>query len=360
MRKQSGRILLAATISMFAWSCNQSDPAPKGDYVSGVFVINEGNFLQNNGGISYFSREKTTAESDLFSLVNKTPIQGGAQGYIVTGETGLILVDNDKAGLDKVQIVNSNTFTTVATIGAPDIENPRKVVASSSTKAYVSCWGTNSDYTYKTGYIAVIDLTTNKVTKKINIANGPDNLFYNNGKLVVGTTTFGSGKTLTVINTATDEVAKTVTFSGVPVPVGIDANGKLWVSSGIDMVKLNVETYAVESTLKIGSDASKSAGPFALSADLKTVYFVLSYFDALYKQHGATYKFAITDAQINVTTPFLQRIFTGLAVDPSQGLLYAGATPSLGQAGYAVRYRPDGSVVDSVKVGISPTGFFFR
>ena len=54
------------------------------------------------------------------------------------------------------------------------------------------------------------------------------------------------------------------------------------------------------------------------------------------------------------------RYFTGLTIDPTQGLLYAAVTPSSTQAGYAVRYRGDGNVVDSIKVGISPNGFFFQ
>jgi hypothetical protein len=275
----------------------------------------------------------------------------------VSGERGLVLVDNSTTGLDKVQIVNSNTFETVATLGTPDIENPREVVIVSSNKAYVSCWGVNDDYAYKNGYIAVIDLSTNKVTKKIALANGPENLVYNNGKVFVGTTTYTTGKALTVISTATDEVSKSVTFTGTAVPIGIDANGKLWVNSGIQALKLNADTYAVESTLNIGTDAKKSAGNFAISSDLKTIYFLLT---SNYGATGETYKFAITDTQINVTTPFIKRVFSGLNVDPQQGLIYAAVTPSYTQAGYAVRYRADGTVVDSLKVGIAPTGFTFR
>jgi hypothetical protein len=123
---------------------------------------------------------------------------------------------------------------------------------------------------------------------------------------------------------------------------------------------LNTETFAVETTLKIGTDASKTPGNFAMAPDLSTIYFVLSSFDANYVNHGATYKFSINDTQVNVTTPFINRIFTGLAVDPTQGLVYAAVTPSYTQSGYAVRYRGDGTLVDSVKVGVAPTGFFFK
>jgi YVTN family beta-propeller protein len=205
MKKQLSRLVLAAFLSVLAWSCNQKDPVAKGDYVQGVFVTTIGNFFDNNGGLSYFRREHNTAESDLFAKVNGSDLKGGVAAYTTTGERGLILVDNSNAGQDKVQIVDANSFEQIAAIGTPDIENPRDVVASGN-KAYVSCWGTNSDYTYRTGYIAVIDLSTNKVTKKISIGNGPQDLVIHNGKLFIGTAAFGGGRTLTVMNTASDEI----------------------------------------------------------------------------------------------------------------------------------------------------------
>lgn len=359
MKKQLASSIATAFLAVLAWSCNQSDPKPKGDYVQGVFVMNAGNFLQNNGGVSYFSREDNSAEAELFAAVNGAPINGGVEDYTAVDALGIILIDNSAAGQDKVQFVNSHTFQAEGSIGAPDIENPREVVIANN-KAYVTCWGANSDYTYKTGYVAVIDLTTKKVTKKIDIAKGPENLIHSNGKIYVGTTTFTDGNALTVISTANDEVAKTITLTGTATPIGADANGKIWTAAGISAQRINPDSYAVEATLPIGSDPSKTPGSFAFSTDLKTIYFVLTYYDANFNPHGETYKFAITDSQINLNAPFVKKYFTGLGVDPTQGLIYAGVSPSPTQAGYAVRYRADGSVVDSVKVGISPTGFFFK
>ncbi|WP_026629358.1 YncE family protein [Dyadobacter alkalitolerans] len=360
MKKQLFRLASLTSLSLFAWSCNQSDPAPKGDYIQGVFVVNEGNFSQNNGAISFFTREQTTAEIDIFNTANGTTLKGGVQDYVALDATGIILVDNMSAGQDKVEIVNSNTFQRIATIGAPEIENPREVVFGSNNKAYVSCWGTNADFKFTTGYVAVVDLVTNKVVDQIEITSGgPENLVLNNGKLFVGTVSYGGGTTLTVINTTTNAIDKSIAFENAPNPIGIDADGKLWVNDGIKVIKMNPDSYNVDATLSLGSDATKSASNFAFSPDKRTVFFVLSYFDAA-GEHGGTYKFGISDAQVNVTTPLIKRIFTGLAVDPTQGLLYAGVTPSFAQAGYALRYRADGSLVDSVKVNVAPTGFFFK
>jgi hypothetical protein len=359
MKKQLTGSITAAFLSILAWSCNQSDPAPKGSYVRGVFVSNEGNFFNNNGGVSYFPREKNTADADIFAAVNGTALKGGVQDFVAVDGKGIILVDNSAAGQDKLEFVDSYTFKSEGSIGTPDIENPREVVIVGN-KAYVSCWGTNADTKYTTGYIAVIDIAAKKVTKKINVADGPENLVYSNGKLYVGTTQWGAGDKLTVINTTSDESTSPIATPGIANPVGIDANGKLWVNAGEKVVRINPETNATEATLTIATEGFKAPGNFTLSADLKSIFFVLSWYNSAGKEQGATYKFGIADSQIAMTTPLIPRPFSGLSVDPNQGLLYAGVTPSYAQAGYAVRYRADGSLVDSIKVGVAPTGFFFQ
>ncbi len=358
MRKPLTRILTVTLISAIAWSCNQSDPAPKGSYVQGVFIGNEGNFAQNNGNISFLSREKNIADTDVFSLVNGSNFKGGVQGYAVAGDHGLILVDNSNPGSDKIEIVTANTFVTEGSIGAPDIENPREVISIGGTKAYVTNWGTlNSNSSYPVGYVAVVDLATKKVTKKITTDKGPENLVLYKDKVFVGDYPFSGGRNLSVISTTTDAVTKTITFKSEPNPIGIDINNKLWVQAGLELFRLNADTYEIETTLSISNNTAKTAGHFAMAPDLKTIYFVLSYD---YEAHGETYKFSITDTQVNITTPFAKRVFSGLAVDPLQGLIYAGVTPGYAQSGYTLRLRSDGTLVDSVKVGIAPTSFYFR
>jgi hypothetical protein len=356
MKKQLTKGILAASLSFLVWSCNQSDPAPKGDYVDGVFVTTLGNWSDNNGSLSFFKRERREADLDVYATVNGGNLKGGAQGYAFMEGKGAIAVDNSAAGQDKVEIVDANTMEKIASIGAPDIENPMRVAFASSSKLYVSCWGTNSDYAYSTGYIAVIDLNTNRVTKKINIAKGPKDVLVHAGKLYVGTTDYTNGKTLTVIDTNTDEIVKTVEFDGAPSPIGIDANGLLWVGAGRSISKVSMDSYA-KATLNAGNDISKLVANMTLSLDKRTIFFMLT---SDFGTKGQVYKVGIDDSVIDMSKPFINRFFTGLDVDPKQGLIYAAVDPDPVQSGYAVRYRTDGSVVDSIKVGASPIGFVFR
>jgi YVTN family beta-propeller protein len=361
MQKQVVKGLAVVALSVGMWSCREKDPEPKA-YDSGVVVLNGGNFFDNNGSLSFFAREQSVAEGDVFLKENGSPLTGGVQGYAEGGGYGLILVDNSTAGQDKVEIVTAGTFKRVGTLRAPDIENPRSVVVVSGTKAYVSCWDATGDFSdfYKNpGYVAVVDLPTQRVVKRIAAPKGAERLVQVGTEVYVGTS---AGTVLTVLDVATDAVKRSITVGTSPNPIALDANGKLWVESGSNVVRLNPASGAVEATLRVGTHPAKTASQFAISPDLRSFYFVYSFFDPAdgFKQKGEVYRFSITDASISASQPFVRRVFSGLAVDPMQGLVYAGVTPSFKQAGYVVRYRTDATVVDSVKVEIAPSGFYFK
>ncbi|GAB3176814.1 YncE family protein [Telluribacter humicola] len=363
MNKLVLRVLGVGLLAGISWSCQERDPEPQQAYDNGVFVLNAGNFTDNNGSISFFNREKTTAEGDIFFKENGAALTGGVQGYAEGGGYGLILVDNSTAGQDKVEIVNSGTFKREATLAAPDIENPRSVVVVNATKAYVACWDATGDFSnfYKNpGYIAVVDLVTKKVTKKIAVNKGAERMVQVGNDVYLGYV--GDANSITVIDAGTDAIKRSIQVGTAPNPIAVDANGKIWVSSGKEVVRINPQSNAVETTLKVGSDLRKSASHFAMSPDRQNIYFLYSFYDAAdgYKQKGEVYRFSINDTSISATQPFANRVFSGLSVDPMQGLIYAGVTPSFKQSGYVLRYRTDGSVVDSVKVEIAPSGFYFK
>jgi hypothetical protein len=90
---------------------------------------------------------------------------------------------------------------------------------------------------------------------------------------------------------------------------------------------------------------------------------VYSFYDPAdgYKQKGETYSFSINDTSIPANTPYINRLFSGLGVDPRDGTIYAGVTPSYKQAGYVLRFNPTTvRLIDSVRVEIAPSGFYFR
>lgn len=367
MNKQWREGILAGLWLLSVWGCKTPDTAPS-PYESGVYIINAGSSFDNNGSISFLPRNAAAASTDIFNAVNGRSLPGVVQGYTEIDGKGVILVDNNKVGQDKIEIVESGTFKSLGTIQAPDVENPRAIVSAGPNKAYVSCWDATGDFSNfypKPGYVLVIDLASRTVIKKIPVTRGADRMVAVGSEVYVGSV--GGERVLAVIDTEKDEVRQ----PGVDVavntnPLAIDANGRLWAyaASPKEMVRINTATKAVDVRLKVGNSA-KSLASVALSQDKQTFYFVNSFVDSNdnFREKGELYSFRITDATIPATTPIVNRLFSGLGVDPQSGYLYAGVNPSAKQAGYVLRYRPNGNsvvLVDSVKAEIAPSKFYFR
>lgn len=345
------------------YSCDNKDEAtPTLPYDNGVIVVNEGNFTDNNGTLSLIERGTQNASYDIFFKENAKSFAGILTGYAEVNGKGIVLVDNSTAGRDVIEIVNAGTFKSETTIPSSEIENPRNVLKVSETKAYVTAWDVTGGATFYSnpGYVAVLDLVSNKITKKIPVENGAENIVIIGNEAFVGSV--GGKTTISVLDIATDAVKQTIEVGASPNVIGVDVNNKLLVYAGSQLKKVNVSSKAVEGTITITSPiAGLSPSKFTLSKDKKTIIFTLSGYDANWTPLGGqTYSGSVDATTIAPSSPFINKIFYGTAVDPETGQIYAGLAPSFKQAGYVFRYQPNGTLVDSVKAEIAPAKFFFK
>jgi hypothetical protein len=358
--------LIATLLSAIFTSCEKTDSEPAQPYDNGVIVINAGNFTDNNGTLSLIQRTGQETASDIFQKENLRSISGGINGYIEVNDKGIILVDNSTAGKDLIELVNARTFKTVATIPSNEIENPRNIIKVTDTKAYVTAWDATGDFSnfYKNpGYVAIIDLTSNKITKKIPVQNGAETIVKIGNEVYVGCV--GIGKTVvSVIDINTETVKQNLEVGSNPTVIGEDASGKLWIFANNQFQKINPASKMIESKISVSSNnAAASPSSFVLSADKTTIFFTNSFYDSAdgWKQKGETYSFKTSASMVEAKTPFIKRLFSGgFGVDPKTGTLYAGLIPSYKQAGYVFRYKTDGTLIDSVKAEIAPSKFFFK
>lgn len=349
------RLSLFSFVSLLLFSCETKETEPAQPYDSGVFVINAGNFFENNGSISLVQRDAKTAITDIFQKENARTITGGIVDYAEVDNKGIILVDNSTDGQDRIEIVNARTFKSEATI--KEVENPRNAIKVATNKAYVVCWDVlNPDYSYKPGYVLVIDLLTNKVTKKIAVQNGAEGIVVVGKEAFVGNNAYAGKKEISVIDISKDEVTTKINLKAPTSNLVVDANNKIWCSVGKDFLRINPTTKAVEATISTGTTTKKEPGMLALNTNKTTIYFNYSHWST----GGEIYSFNITDATISTTTPLIKRTFSALGFDSKEGIIYTGVTPSYKQAGYIFRYKPTGVLIDSVKAEIAPTKFLFK
>ncbi|QJD77195.1 YncE family protein [Spirosoma rhododendri] len=352
MNKHITTGIVASVLTLSLWNCKTTDPEAS-PYESGAYIANQGNFSQNNGSVTYIPTGSNTAQTSIFATANSgLTISGGVQDITDVNGKMLILVDNTAAGQDKVEIVEDGTFKSRATLKTPDIENPRRVIYAAPNKAYVSCWDVSGSFSAGTfykdpGYVAVVDVNSGTVTKKISAVKGAEGMVLVGSEVFVGSAGYSGGNALAIININTDEVVQKVDMGGEAEPIAVDANGKLWVLVGQTMICYNAGARTVEKRVPLNATPTG----VAISRDKKSFYFSTS---------NRTYRFAITDTSVP-TTAVQNRSFSAIGIDPNSGTFYGSQNPvSYSQAGYVIRYQESGALIDSVRAEIAPSRFFFR
>ena len=195
-------ILLISLLLFSINGCDKEDPPiliPPSVSSSGVYVVNEGLFGQNNASLSYKNLEDGTVTNNAYSSANNgNPLGDNANSMNIFGSKGYIAVDNS----NKVEIINSDDFNSFGFIDLGMNGSPREIYVKDENTAYVT--SLNLDQ------VAKLDLQTKTVTTRINVGRKPEGIKGANGKLFVANSGFGFDNTVSVIDMASDMVVATL------------------------------------------------------------------------------------------------------------------------------------------------------
>ncbi|MGQ9630106.1 MAG: hypothetical protein ACUVXI_07285 [bacterium] len=203
-----------------------------------------------------------SGQDDTISTIDPTNYAVSEDVLTIRGDYGNAIEFHDGKGYIVVSDLGIQVFdpSTNADLGAIDVgtgTNPWDV-AFSGSKAYVSQLFADS--------VAVVDLTANSVIKTIPVGKGPEGMVVANRKLYVANTgfdltnyTYGPG-TVSVIDTATDEVATTVTVGTNPQAIAANSDGsRIYVVNTGDYFSefgtisvVDTGTDSVVATIEIG------------------------------------------------------------------------------------------------------------
>ncbi|QMU30323.1 YncE family protein [Adhaeribacter radiodurans] len=344
--------------SIFLTSCTDDDSGgntlePKGAYEKGVLIVNEGNFQKGNGAICFFDKQNKTVVENVFLTENNRPLGDVVQSATIHNDRAYVVVNNS----NKIEIADANTFKSLGVIN--NLQMPRYLVVANN-KGYLTEW---VSYSSK-GRVSIIDLTTNAVTKSLEVGKLPEKLLVLNNKVYV---TNSGDNTLSVINSTSDAIETTLPVGDSPNSLTVDAANKLWIlcsgqknynsdysidentSTPGSLVRINPSTQAIEATLTF---TSKSLSPddLVINGSKNKLY---------YRYNGKVFQQDIAAATLT-TTAFLNRNFYGIDVDPSDNLIYGADAGTFTANGKVVRFNPSGSAVDSFTVSILPSEFIFK
>jgi YVTN family beta-propeller protein len=365
MKKMTKKISVFILVCASVLACKKEDDNNSiGTYVEAgsAIVVNEGNFGSSNGSISFIDRNGA-ATNFIYENANAGLTLGDViQSYTTVGTKGIICVNNSF----KIEIVDARTFKHIATIvdttATQNTSYVRYALGISESKAYV----TNGNFA---GEVEVLDLTTNKIVKSINVGKGPEQLaMVGSSVYVCNSGGFDVDSTVSVINAASDVVTATINVGDIPTKIVKDAQNNLWILcagqsdysaypiinklSPAKLVRINTTTNTVDRSFTLINTGNPSyVVNLAIGNNGRTVYYSVS---------NRIYELEITDGSLPLTPIITGRDFYGLAASPFSNQIWGLSAPNFTSSGYVFRYTSAGTLIDSVKVGIGPNNIFFN
>ncbi|MBN1950620.1 MAG: YncE family protein [Bacteroidales bacterium] len=325
---------------------------------SGVYVVNEGNFMYDNASLSYYDSDSMKVLNQVFYRTNGVPLGDVAQSMVIHGNKGYIVVNNS----GKVYIIDINTFQYLGKITG--LTSPRHIHFINEEKAYVTDLYAKS--------ITVINPGEMTVTGTIDVSNKaseyyqhPTEQMVQYGKFLF-TNCWSFDNKILVIDTESDRLIDSIEVVRQPQSLVIDRNNKLWVLSdgsfegseyGMEepaLTRIDAESRLIEKVLRF--DASESPSRLTLNGTGDTLYFI--------NRH--VYRYAVTgrdNPELVIPSAYESSSsggYFGLGVDPGNSDIYVADAIDFVQQGMVYRYTSEGYPLDTFRVGITPSSFCFK
>lgn len=348
-------LILLSIFSVVFSSCDDDSNKPAGEYETGVFVVNEGNFNEADGTISHINSDGTVTQ-DIFGAENNGLALGSVvQSMTVDGDVAYIIVNNS----NKMEIVNSNTFVSEHTLTG--VALPRYFITFNG-KGYLTEWVSFSD----PGRVSIIELGGHTVTGTIPVGYGAENIIAHDDKLYVSNN-FAS--TVSVIDPVNEEVIKTIEVGNAPGAFVIDDQNMIWVICGggfdqdfnpldegklVQMDPAESDDPASNSVLKtIELNVHLSAKAVINKAKNKIFYY----------KDKSVYAVNTSDTEAPSGPLFTESTatnFYGIGIDPESDMLYVADDRAFAGNGAVYRYTASGAAFDNITAGRGPNGFAFK
>jgi len=347
-------ILLTALMLIIILGCSETDdpiiPPPPANS-SGVYVVNEGAFTQNNASLSYKNLEDGTVTNNAYSSANNgNPLGDNANSMTIFGSKGYIAVDNS----NKVEIINLDDFVSFGFIDLGMNGSPREIYVKDDSTAYVT--SLNLDQ------VAKLDLQAKTVTTRIDVGTKPEGMREANGKLFVANSGFGFDNTVSVIDMASDMVVATlqvglnprIVLNGIDNFIYVVCSGSFsdsTIFSGI--FKIDPVANVVVDSIQV----KKTPGE-ACFIDATTMLVVNS--DGAVKVDLTTKSVSATPLILGTTVNSIFGVIISISYDMFRSVIYCGNPKDFMQSGGVVTFDLNGNETGRFNVGINPGTIVIR
>ncbi|MFD2519044.1 YncE family protein [Salinimicrobium flavum] len=351
-------LLLLVLITGFL-SCSTEDepglPEKEGeDFSNGTFILNEGNYGSGNSSVSYLDPEMENITHTVFQNENEgLPLGDVAQSIGFFEDMAFVVLNVSNT----IEVVDRKTFSRIATIST-GLENPRFITFSEG-KAFVTNWG--DGYDPDDDFVRVIDARSFAVEGSVSVAEGPDRVVSENGKVYVAHVGgYNFNNIVSVINAATLNVEETLMVGDQPESLLIQ-NGNLWVlASGLPAYTQN-ETAGRISKFDLSDLTSTKEynfpnitdHPSKLRFDEGSLYYTVG---------KEVYSLDTSEEQLPDVPLFSMEnvaVLYGFEVKDSR-IFATSATTDFTGNGRLLIYDLSGNLTGSFETGINPNGIYFN
>ncbi|MBK7887370.1 MAG: hypothetical protein IPJ86_08710 [Bacteroidetes bacterium] len=355
MKNKLSTLLFCLSALSFASCEKEKDEAssPLPDNLNGVFVINEGAFLDGNASVSFFSSDSAYSTSDIFEAANGFPVGDVLQSMTIFNNRAFLCVNNSQ----KVEVVYMGNFKKTGTIFGAN--SPRFFCGWNASRGFISDWSTNKVYLINLNSLSIID--------SIACGQGPEQMLIDNNKLFIcNSGGFTDDSTITVVDVNTLNIITEIPCGVNPASICKDANGKIWVmcrgSLGSDFTPtpddpggrlLKIDPSSLNIELAISFVFDQHPLKLTMNSGKDTLYYLKG--SSTYT--GQVFKMGINDIYDPVI-PFIEREMYALGIHPG-GTIYTGKA-SFSSNSQMYRFANDGTLLDSAEVGIGPNSFVFH
>lgn len=360
------RLLALSLVTLsFLASCDPSDD-PDPIVTGNVIVANEGTFGQNNASINFFNPIELANSGGVYETANGVKPGGIINSIFLNQKQAFLCIQKSNSVEDQVQIINAETGVLEATIQTTnefELFIPRNVTVANN-KLYITNWGAfDASFLNPNSYVLVVDLSTNQITKKIDIPDGVDYL------LAIGNEVFvaqSQGTNISVIDATTDEITTNIEVPLGPKEMVLDNNGNIWamctgtflapIQSG-SLISINPSSKTIAANINFEVSNQSASGRLAINHTKDKLYFITA--ESFPSNLASIFSLDIDDTTPSSSAFIAREGIYGLGVDPADGTVYVGIAPDFVSNGTVIRYDETGTELGSFASGIAPKSFVF-
>ena len=349
--------LFTALLVCAVTSCSPENQ-PELEAHNGVIILNQGNYSEQNGSISYYNEDTGDLQNLAFEAANGISLGSILlSGWVDEHNIAYLVCSNPV----KIERIEASTAKIAAPAIVEGLANPRNLLTHNGY-IYVTNWGRDESridlgnwfYEYPNSYVAVYNQSTGAFIKEIPAGSDAEGLCVVNNQLFVAVK-----EGIKVIDLSTGEVKTTITshtFSGAAKHLVVDYQNHVWASyPGEGVMEVDGSYAAQLRTLDAPLDYE---GYITINQNRDQILSFTTLYDENWQSIGSNI-YAVGIKNGTHSSILHGEQFYSVGANPYTGTLYASEVNGFITNSTLMVFHTNGMVTDSKIAGVATARYLF-